>query len=162
MRFSRKKPALFKLCQWHFHQDNRAIDPSTTPSLSQTFWPRWTSRQFLALPVVQTLLPVTFSHFMRQLRRWKRLWRRSLTRSHKRSSMGPSRGCWNGKTSALLREEITSKGTRVSCEYYQWKCACDKSLETYLMILIDTTAIFHPVNNAKFISLPMYLNIHIH
>ena len=32
---------------------------------------------------------------------------------------GPSRSCWNGRTSALQPEEITSKGTRVSCVYYQ-------------------------------------------
>ena len=32
---------------------------------------------------------------------------------------GPSRSCWNGRTSALQSEEITSKGTRVSCVYYQ-------------------------------------------
>ena len=45
-----------------------------------------TSRQFLSLPVVQTLLPVTFGYslssetvVMRQLRRWKRLWRRGLS-----------------------------------------------------------------------------------
>ena len=114
---------------------------STTPSLSQTIWPRWASRQFLNLPVVQTLLPVTFGYslsseavVMRQLRRWKRLWRRSLTRSHKRTSMGPSRSCLNGTTSALQLEEITSKGTRVSCVYYQQKCPYEKSLETYLMI----------------------------
>ena len=55
----------------------------------------------------------------RQLRRWKRLWRRSLTRSHKSTSMGPSRSCWNGRTSALQPEEIASNGTRVSCVYYQ-------------------------------------------
>ena len=74
---------------------------STTLSLSQTFWPRWASRQFLSLPVVQTLLPVTFGYSLssevivkRQLRRWKRLWQRSLTRSHKRTSMGHSRSCW--------------------------------------------------------------------
>ena len=30
---------------------------STTPFLSQTIWPRWALRQFLSLPVVQTLLP---------------------------------------------------------------------------------------------------------
>ena len=70
----------------------------TSPSLSNTIWPRWTSRQFLSLPIVQTLLPVTFGYslsseavIMRQLRRWKRLWWRWLTRSHKRTSMGPSR-----------------------------------------------------------------------
>ena len=98
---------------------------SITPSLSQTIWPKWASRQFLSLPIVQTLLPVTFGYFlsleavvMRQLRRWKRLWRRSLTRSHKRTSIGPGRSCLNG-ASALQPEEITSKGTRVSCVYYQ-------------------------------------------
>ena len=75
---------------------------------------------------LQTLLPVTFGYslssqavVMRQLRIWKRLWRRSLTRSHKRTSMGPYRSCWNGITSALQLEEITSKGTRVSCVYHQ-------------------------------------------
>ena len=56
---------------------------------------------------------------IRQLRRWKRLWRRSLTRSHKRTAIGPSRSCWNGTTSTLQPEEIISKGTRVSCMYYQ-------------------------------------------
>ena len=54
---------------------------------------------------------------MRQLRRWKRLWRKSLTRSQKRTSMGSCWSCWNGTTSALKPEEITSKGTRVSCVY---------------------------------------------
>ena len=32
---------------------------------------------------------------------------------------GASRSCWNGTTSALKPEEITSKGTRVICVYYQ-------------------------------------------
>ena len=31
---------------------------------------------------------------------------------------------------------ITSKGIRVSCVYYQWKCPYEKSLETYLMSLV--------------------------
>ena len=29
----------------------------TTLSLSQTIWPRWASRQFLSLPIIQALLP---------------------------------------------------------------------------------------------------------
>ena len=33
---------------------------STTPSLLQTIWPRWASRQFLTITIVQTLLPVTW------------------------------------------------------------------------------------------------------
>ena len=63
-------------------------------------WPRWVSRQFLTLPIVQTLLLVIFGYslssqavVMRQLRRWKRLLRRSLTRSHKRASMRPLISC---------------------------------------------------------------------
>ena len=103
---------------------SRTMHQSTTPSLSQTIWPRWVSRQFLTLSIVQTLLPVTFAYslsseavVMRQLRRWKRLWWRSLTCSHKRSSMGSSRS-WNN-TSALQTEEITSKGTGALCVYYQ-------------------------------------------
>ena len=81
--------------------------------------------KFFILPIVQTLLPVTFAYslsseavVMRQLRTWKRLWRGSLTRSHKRTSMGPSKSCWNS-TSVLQPEEITSKETRVSCVCYQ-------------------------------------------
>ena len=34
-------------------------------------------------------------------------------------SMGPSRSCWNGTTSALQPEEFTLKGTIVSYVYYQ-------------------------------------------
>ena len=37
----------------------------TTPSLSETIWPRWASRQFLSLPIVQTLLAVTFGYSLR-------------------------------------------------------------------------------------------------
>ena len=62
---------------------------------------------------------VEFPVVMRQLRRWKRQWRRSLTHSHKSTSMGPSRSCWNGRTGAFQPDEITSKGTRVSCVDYQ-------------------------------------------
>ena len=41
---------------------HRTMHQSTTPSLSQTIWPRWASRQFLTLSIVQTLLPVTFGY----------------------------------------------------------------------------------------------------
>ena len=33
---------------------------STTPSLPQTIWPRWVSRQFLNLPIVPTFPPCDF------------------------------------------------------------------------------------------------------
>ena len=72
----------------------RTMHQSTTPSLSQTIWPRCASIVFLSLLIVLTLIPVTFSYslspeavVMRQLRRWKRLWRKWLTRSYMRTSM---------------------------------------------------------------------------
>ena len=119
------------------HSSNRVSDiststmhQSTTPSLSQTILPRWASRQFLTVPIVQTLLPVTFGYsvrleadVMRQLRRWKRLWWRSLTLTQ-RTSMEPSRSCWNGTTSALQSEEITLKGQ----EFHV--CTINKSVHT--------------------------------
>ena len=56
----------------------RTIHQSTTPSLSQTIWARWASRHFITLPIVETLLPVTFGYsqssdpiVMRQIKRWK-------------------------------------------------------------------------------------------
>ena len=82
---------------------------SKMQSLSQTIWARWASIKFITLPIAKTLLPVTFSYSLSS----------GLTRSHKRTSMGRSRSCWNGTTSVLLPEEITSKGTRVPCVYYQ-------------------------------------------
>ena len=90
-RFRRKRPALFKLGQWHFQQDNVPVHNSILVTVHLT---RWASRQLLTVPIVQTLLPVTFGYslsseavVMRELRRWKRLWRGSLTRSHKRPSL---------------------------------------------------------------------------
>ena len=110
---------------WVSGISTRTMNQYTTPSLSQTIWPRWASRQLLNLPIFQTLLPMTFAYslsseavVMRQLRRWARQWRKLSTRLHKHTSMWPSKSFWNG-TSALQPEEITSKGTRVSCVYYQ-------------------------------------------
>ena len=93
----------------------RTIHQSTTPSLSQTIWRWWASRQFVTLPIVQTLLPVTFGYSFSSEAVVMRQWR---WRSHKRTFMGPSRSCWNGTTSALQPEEISSKVTRVWCVYY--------------------------------------------
>ena len=39
---------------------SKTTHQSTTPSLSQTIWPRWASTQFLSFSIILTLLPVTF------------------------------------------------------------------------------------------------------
>ena len=94
-RFHRKRPALTKSGSVAFPPRRQC----TSPQLHPCHRPRWASRQFLTLPIVLTLHPVTFVYslnsetvVMRQLR-WKKLWRSSLTRSHMRTSMGPSRSC---------------------------------------------------------------------
>ena len=111
-RFRQKRPALFKLGQWYFHQDNTPVHNS---NIVTDYLTKMGIKTVRHPPYSPDLAPCN----LRQLRRWKRLWRRSLTRSHMRISMGPSRSCWNGTTSTLQLEEITSKGTRVSCVYYQ-------------------------------------------
>ena len=98
----------------------------TSPSLSHTIWPRWASRQVLSLPIVQTLLPVTFGYslssrknleavVMRQLRRWNRLWRMPLTQED-----------YHGSFKQLLERYKCiaaggdySKEIRISYVYYQ-------------------------------------------
>ena len=94
-----------------FHQDNAPVNNSIL--VTDYLTKMGIKKQFLILPIVQALLPVTFGYslstetvVMRQLKWWKRLWRRSLTRSHKRTSMGSSRSCWNCITSALQPEEL--------------------------------------------------------
>ena len=89
-RFRRKRPALFKSGQWHFQQNNAPV-PQLHP------WPRWASRQFLSLPIVQTLLPVTFGYslsseavVMRQLRRWKKAVTKVIDMLTQEDSTGPS------------------------------------------------------------------------
>ena len=121
----------------------RIIHQSTNQSFSQTIWPRWASRQFLSLPIVEPLLPVTFGNplsseavVVRQSRRWKRLWQRSLTYLHKRTSIGTSRSCWNGTNSLLQPEEITSKGIEFHVCTINKSAHTKKRLETYLMILV--------------------------
>ena len=124
-RFRRKRSALFKSGQWHFHQDNAPVHNSI---LVTDYLTKMGIKTLPQPPYSPDLAPCDFCLFPKlkeklrgclyEKRRWKRLWRGSLTRSHKRTSMGPSRSCWNG-TNELQPEEITSKRTRVLCVHYQ-------------------------------------------
>ena len=73
-RFFREKPTLSKSGQWHFHQDNAPVHNSI---LVTDYLTKMGINKFLTLPIVQTLLPVSFGYslsseavVMRQLRRW--------------------------------------------------------------------------------------------
>ena len=95
-RFRRKRPALFKSGQWHFHQNNAPVHNSilVTDYLTK-MGIKTVSHAPYSLDHSSLWLANSLSSrknleavVLRQLRRWKRLWRRSLTRSHKRTSMG--------------------------------------------------------------------------
>ena len=57
-RFRRKRPALFKSGQWHFHQDNAPVHNSIVVT---DYLTKMGIKTVLSLPIVQTLLPVTFA-----------------------------------------------------------------------------------------------------
>ena len=106
---------------------------STTPSLSQTIWPRWALTQFFYRPYSPDPASCDFVLFPKLrgcryeiIEEMKEAVTKVIDMLTQRTSMRPSRSCWNGTTSALDAEEITSKGTRVSCVYYQWKCPYEK------------------------------------
>ena len=122
-RFFGKRPALFKSAQWHFYQDNAPVHNSilvtgylTKMGIKTVPQPPYSPD---LAPCDCWLFPKLRSCRYETIEERKEAVMRSLTHSHKRTSMGPSRRCWNGTTSGLQLEEITSKGTRVSCMYYQ-------------------------------------------
>ena len=119
-RFRRKRPALFKSGQWHFHQDNAPVHNSI---LVTDYLTKMGIRTVPQRPFSPDLAPCDFWLFPK-LRgcRYETIeeMKEAVTKviDMLRTSMGPSRSCWNGTTSALQPEKITSKGTRVSCVYF--------------------------------------------
>ena len=117
---------------------------SPTPSLSHTIWPRWASRQFLTLPIVQTLLPVTFGYSLSQ--------RLSLW-----DNWGDERGCdeghWHTHTRGLpwgltevigmaqqvhcSRRRLLRRGLEFHVSTINKSANTAKSLETYWMHLVQ-------------------------
>ena len=124
-----EKPALFKSGQWHLHRDSASVHNCIL--VRDLFDQDGHQHSSSTVPMVQTLLPVTFGYslrseavVMRQLRGWKRLWRSSLTRWKKRTYMGPSKSCWNG-TSAFAAGGHYSEG---GLEFHV--CSINKSAHT--------------------------------
>ena len=119
-RFRRKRPALFKSGQWHFHQDNTPVHNSI---LVTDYLSKMGIKTVPLPPYSRDLAPCDFWLFPQRLSLW--------------DNWGDERGCDEGHwhahtrvfhwafkkllngTSVLQPEEITSKETRVSCVYYQ-------------------------------------------
>ena len=100
----------------------------TSPPLHpchRLFDKKWASLQFLTFVIVQTLF-LWFCLFP-NLRgcRYETIEDMKVAETNVIDTLtqedfhGPTRSCWNGTTRALQPEETTSKGTWVSCVYYQ-------------------------------------------
>ena len=126
-RFRKKRPALFKSGQWHFHQDNAPVHNFI---LVTDYLTKMAIKTVPPPPFSPDLAPCDFWLFPK-LKEKLRGCRYETTEEMKEAvikvtdtltqedSIGSSRSCWNSTTSALQPEEITSKGTRVLCVYYQ-------------------------------------------
>ena len=120
-RFHRKRPALFKSVQWHFHQDNAPVHNSilVTDYLTKMgikkvpqppYSPDLASCDFWLFPKLKEKLRGCRYETIEEMKEAVTKVIDTLTQE---DFIGPSRSCWN-VTSALQPE-----GTRVSCVYYQ-------------------------------------------
>ena len=135
-----EEPAHFKSVPWHFQQKNAPVhntilvtDYLTKMGIKTVPQPPYSPDH---APCDFWLFPKSRSCRYETIEEMKEPVRRLLTHAYKRTSMEPSRSRWNGTTSALHPEEITSKGIRVSCEYYKWKCHYE------ILVITDRYAIW--------------------
>ena len=122
-RLRRKSLALFKSGLWHFHPDNAPVHNCilVTDYLSKIGVNTVPHR-----PYSSDLAPCDFGLFPKlrgcryeTIEEKKEAVTKVIDTLTQEDFHGPSRSCWNGTTSALQPEEITLKGTRVSCVYHQ-------------------------------------------
>ena len=156
-RFHRKRPALFKSDLCHFNQDNAPVHNSI---LVTDYLSKLGIKTVPPPPaIVQNLLPVTFAYSLSSreklrgcryetIEEMKEAVTKVIETLTQEDFHGPSRSCWNS-TSAWQSEEVTSKGTRVSCVYYQSKCPYEKSLETYFLLLVCPNVPWETVSPIK-------------
>ena len=126
-RLRRKRPAPFKSAQWHFHQDNAPVHNSI---LVTDYLTKMGIKTVPHTPYCPDLAPCDFCLFPKlkeklrgcryeTIEEMKEAVTKVIDTLTQEDFHGASRGCCNSTTSALQSEEITSKGTRVSCVYYQ-------------------------------------------
>ena len=122
-RFRRKRPALLKSGQWHFHQDNAPVQNSI---LVTDYLPKMDIKTVSNPRYSPYLAPCDFWLFLKlrgcryeTIEEMKEAVTKVIDTLTQKDFHGRSRSCWNGTTSALQPEAITSKGTRIPCVYYQ-------------------------------------------
>ena len=109
-RFRWKRSALFKPGQWHFHQDNAPVHNSI---LVIDYFTKMGIKTVTHPPYSLDLTPCDFWLFSKLQEKLRGCRYETI------EEMKDVVPLWNCTTSALQPEEITPKGTRVSCVYYQ-------------------------------------------
>ena len=111
------------ICQWYFHQDNAPVHNSL---LVTDYLTKMGIKTFPQPLYSLDLAPCDFWLFPKlrgcryeTIEEIKEAVTKVIDTLTQEDFHGPCRSCWNGTTSALQPEEIISKGTRVSCVYYQ-------------------------------------------
>ena len=109
--------------QWHFHLDNASVHNSI---LVTDYFNKMGIKTVPRPPYSPDLAPCDFWLFLKlrgcryeTIEEIKEAVTKVIDTLTQEDFHGGSRSCWNGITSTLQLEEITSKGTRVSCVYYQ-------------------------------------------
>ena len=130
----RKRPALFKSGQWHFHQDNAPVHNSI---LVTDYLTKMGIKTVPHPPYRPDLAPCDFWLFpglkeklsgcrYETIEEMKEAVTKVIDMITQEDFHGASRSCWNDTTSPLQLEEITSKGTRL--EFHA--CTINKSAHT--------------------------------
>ena len=121
-RFLGNRPALFKSGQWHFHQDNAPVHNSI---LVTDYLSKMGIKTVRHPPYSTDLDPCDFWLFPQfrgcryeTVEEMKEAVTKVIETLPQEDFHGPSRSCWNGTTSALQPEEITSKWTRLHWHFY--------------------------------------------
>ena len=116
------KPALFKLGQYHFHPDNT---PDHNSILVTDYLTKMGIKTVPQPPYRPDLAPCDFWLFPKlrgcryeTIEEMKEAVTKVIDTLTQEDFIGAFQ-CWNDTISALQPVEITSKGTRVSCVYYQ-------------------------------------------
>ena len=122
-RFRRKRPALIKSGKWHFHPDNAPIYNSilVTDYLTKMgikTVPQPTCSPDLALCDF-CLFPKLRGCRYETIEEMKEAVTKIIDTLTQDDFHGAFPQFWNSTISALPPEDVTSKGTRVSCVYYQ-------------------------------------------
>ena len=126
-RFYQKRPALFKSGQWHFHQDNAPVHNSI---LVTNYLTKMGIKTLPHPPYSRDLAPCDFCLFPKlkeklrgchyeTIEEMKEAVMKVIDMLTQKDFHGTFQKLLERTTSALQLEEITSKGTRVSCVYYQ-------------------------------------------